>query len=66
MTAEQYNLLIQFANNFSSAVSAYEHEYGIIDLKTDPISEIVTEAANMMHLIYALEPVPSQEDTAPF
>lgn len=51
MTTEQYNLLVQYASDFRSAVLAYEDEYGPIDLISDPISDIVATGANLMHLV---------------
>lgn len=64
MTTEQYNLLVQYAADFRSALCAYEQEYGIIDLKTDRISDIVAAGANLVHLVDSLEPghAPYDED----
>ena len=66
MTIEQYNLLVQYAADFRSALCAYEQEYGIIDLKTDRISDIVAAGANLMHLVDSLEPIHSPHDEDPF
>ena len=66
MTKEQYNLLVQYASDFRSALYAYEQEYGIINLETDHISEIVAAGANLMRLVDSLEPVRSPHDEDPF
>lgn len=66
MTAEQYHLLVQCASDLRSALCAYESQHGEIDLANDPISEIVTAGANLMHLIDRLEPISSLKDEVPF
>ena len=66
MTIEQYNLLVQYAADFRSALCAYEQKYGIIDPKTDRISDIVEAGANLIHLVDSLEPVYSPHDDDPF
>lgn len=66
MTKEQYNLLMQYAADFRSALCAYEQEYGIIDLKTDRISDIVAAGANLMHLVDTLKPINATHDEDPF
>lgn len=64
MTAEQYNLLVQYASDFRSAMYAYEEEYGVIDLKADPISDIVAAGAKLVHIVDSLElaNLPQNED----
>lgn len=62
MTIEQYTLLVQYAADFRSALCAYEQVYGIIDLKTDRISDIVAAGANLVHLVDSLEPVHTPHD----
>lgn len=66
MTKEQYNLLMQYAADFRSALCAYEQEYGIIDLKTDHISDIVAAGANLMHLVDTLKSINATHDEDPF
>ena len=66
MTKEQYNLLMQYASDFRSAMYAYEQEYGIINLETDHFSEIVAAGANLIHLVDPLDPIHSPHDEVPF
>lgn len=66
MTEEQYRLLVQYADDFRCAMCAYEDEYGFVDLKNDPISEIVQAGANLMHSVYSLEPIRSTQGEDPF
>lgn len=62
MTEEQYLLLVQYASDLRSAICAYEDEYGIINLETNPISEIVDAGAKLIHLADSIEPVHSALD----
>lgn len=66
MTAEQYRLLVKYASDLRSALCAYEDKYGVIDLKVDPISEIVEAGANSIHLVDSLEPIHSSHEEDPF
>jgi len=65
MTAEQDGLLIQYANDFRSALCAYEDDYGVLDLENKPLADIVEAGAKMSHLIESLETVRSIEDQDP-
>lgn len=66
MTEEQYNLLAQHASDLRSAINAYEEVYGIIDLKADPIAEIVAAGARLIHVVDSVEPFRSVQTGEPF
>lgn len=66
MKEEQYNLLVQYASDFRSALYAYEDVYGIINLVADPISEIVAAGVKLMHLVESLESFHSSHEGESF
>lgn len=66
MTAEQYTLLVQYVLELNSALCAYEDQYGIINLESDPIKEIVSASAKLIHFVDSLEPIFSSQDEDPF
>lgn len=66
MTEEQYNQLMQYASDLRSALYVYEEKYGIINLEADPVPEIVTVGAKLMHLVESIEPIHSCKHGDPF